>query len=121
MVLLDNGRSQMLGNEFHEMLRCIRCGACMNHCPVYQAIGGHAYGWVYVGPMGTVLTPLMVPCVANSDWPASFSFADSTPERAPGIYLVDPQGYLMMRYPQDVDRRGLLADLERLLKISQIG
>jgi len=59
--------------------------------------------------------------VANSDWLASFSFADSTPERAPGIYLVDPQGYLMMRYPQDVDRRGLLADLERLLKISKIG
>ena len=60
VVLLDNGRSHMLGNEFHEMLRCIRCGACMNHCPVYHAVGGHAYGWVYVGPMGSVLTPLMV-------------------------------------------------------------
>ena len=60
VVLVDNGRSQMLGNEFHEMLRCIRCGACMNHCPVYHAVGGHAYGWVYVGPMGAVLTPLIV-------------------------------------------------------------
>jgi L-lactate dehydrogenase complex protein LldF len=40
------------------MLRCIRCGACMNHCPVYQSVGGHAYGWVYPGPMGSVLTPL---------------------------------------------------------------
>ncbi len=60
VVLLDNGRSQMLGNEFHEMLRCIRCSACMNHCPVYGKIGGHAYGWVYPGPMGSVLTPLMV-------------------------------------------------------------
>lgn len=60
VVLLDNGRSQMLGNEYHEMLRCIRCGACLNHCPVYSAIGGHAYGWVYPGPMGSVLTPLMV-------------------------------------------------------------
>jgi L-lactate dehydrogenase complex protein LldF len=60
VVLLDNGRSQMLGNEYHEMLRCIRCSACMNHCPVYGAIGGHAYGWVYPGPMGSVLTPLMV-------------------------------------------------------------
>jgi L-lactate dehydrogenase complex protein LldF len=39
------------------MLRCIRCGACMNHCPVYHAVGGHAYGWVYPGPMGAVLTP----------------------------------------------------------------
>jgi L-lactate dehydrogenase complex protein LldF len=42
------------------MLRCIRCGACLNHCPVYGAVGGHAYGWVYPGPMGAVLTPLMV-------------------------------------------------------------
>jgi L-lactate dehydrogenase complex protein LldF len=60
VLLLDHGRSQMLGNEFHEMLRCIRCGACLNHCPVYGAIGGHAYGWVYPGPMGAVLTPLMI-------------------------------------------------------------
>lgn len=59
VVLVDNGRSQMLGNEFHHMLRCIRCGACMNHCPVYLSVGGHAYGWVYPGPMGSVLTPLM--------------------------------------------------------------
>ncbi|MDZ4791583.1 MAG: LutB/LldF family L-lactate oxidation iron-sulfur protein [Hyphomicrobiales bacterium] len=57
VVLLDNGRTEMLGSEFHEMLRCIRCGACMNHCPIYNAVGGHAYGWVYPGPMGAVLTP----------------------------------------------------------------
>ncbi len=60
VVIVDNGRSDMLGNEFHDMLRCIRCGACLNHCPVYGAIGGHAYGWVYPGPMGSVLTPLMI-------------------------------------------------------------
>ncbi|MEN9765857.1 MAG: hypothetical protein RL397_1812 [Pseudomonadota bacterium] len=56
-VLVDGGRTGLLGSEFQEMLRCIRCGACMNHCPVYQKIGGHAYGWVYPGPMGSVLTP----------------------------------------------------------------
>lgn len=56
-VLVDAGRSSLLGSEFQDMLRCIRCGACMNHCPVYQKIGGHAYGWVYPGPMGSVLTP----------------------------------------------------------------
>ncbi|MFO1038920.1 MAG: LutB/LldF family L-lactate oxidation iron-sulfur protein [Geminicoccaceae bacterium] len=60
VVLLDNGRTKMLGTAFQEMLRCIRCGACMNHCPVYTAAGGHAYGWVYVGPMGSVLTPQFV-------------------------------------------------------------
>jgi L-lactate dehydrogenase complex protein LldF len=60
VVLLDNGRSAMLGSEFREVLRCIRCGACMNHCPVYHAIGGHAYGWVYPGPIGSVLTPGLI-------------------------------------------------------------
>jgi L-lactate dehydrogenase complex protein LldF len=57
-ILVDNGRADVLGSEFQDILRCIRCGACMNHCPVYQTIGGHAYGWVYPGPMGSVLTPL---------------------------------------------------------------
>jgi L-lactate dehydrogenase complex protein LldF len=57
VILLDNGRSAMLGIEFQDMLRCIRCAACLNHCPVYAAVGGHAYGWVYPGPMGAVLTP----------------------------------------------------------------
>jgi L-lactate dehydrogenase complex protein LldF len=60
VVLIDNGRSAMLGTEFQEMLRCIRCAACMNHCPVYGAVGGHAYGWVYPGPMGSVLTPGLI-------------------------------------------------------------
>jgi L-lactate dehydrogenase complex protein LldF len=57
VVLVDNGRSKMVGTEFQDMLRCIRCSACLNHCPVYTAIGGHAYGSVYSGPMGAVLTP----------------------------------------------------------------
>jgi L-lactate dehydrogenase complex protein LldF len=60
VLLLDNGRTTMLGNEFREMLRCIRCGACINHCPIYSAIGGHAYGWVYSGPMGAVLIPNLI-------------------------------------------------------------
>jgi L-lactate dehydrogenase complex protein LldF len=57
VILLDNGRSGLLGTEFQDILRCIRCGACMNHCPVYAAVGGHAYGATYVGPMGAVLSP----------------------------------------------------------------
>ena len=60
VVLIDNGRSNMFGTEFQEMLRCIRCAACMNHCPVYGVTGGHAYGWVYPGPMGSVLTPTLI-------------------------------------------------------------
>ncbi len=59
VILLDNGRSALLNGPFRDILRCIRCGACLNHCPVFQAIGGHAYGWVYPGPMGSVLTPAL--------------------------------------------------------------
>ncbi len=57
VVLLDNGRSRLLGTEARPILRCIRCGACLGHCPVYTQVGGHAYGWVYSGPMGAALTP----------------------------------------------------------------
>jgi L-lactate dehydrogenase complex protein LldF len=60
VVIIDNGRSEILGTEYTEMLACIRCGACLNACPVYRQTGGHAYGWVYPGPMGAVLTPLLL-------------------------------------------------------------
>lgn len=60
VVIVDNGRSDILGTEYTEMLACIRCGACLNACPVYRQTGGHAYGWVYPGPMGAVLTPLLL-------------------------------------------------------------
>jgi L-lactate dehydrogenase complex protein LldF len=74
VVLLDNGRSEMLGNEFADMLRCIRCGACLNHCPVYGAIGGHAYGSVYPGPMGAVLTPELQGIDRARDLPNASTF-----------------------------------------------
>jgi len=60
VVLVDNHRTDMLAGELREMLRCFRCGACLNHCPVYGSVGGHAYGWVYPGPMGSVVTPAMI-------------------------------------------------------------
>jgi L-lactate dehydrogenase complex protein LldF len=74
VVILDNGRSSMLGTEFQDMLRCIRCGACMNHCPVYHAVGGHAYGWVYPGPMGAVLTPQLIGVDEAGHLPNASSF-----------------------------------------------
>ena len=69
IVLVDNGRSRMLKDEFREMLRCIRCGACMNHCVVYRQIGGHAYGGTYPGPMGSVLTPVLNGLAGSRDLP----------------------------------------------------
>jgi len=74
IILLDNGRSSLIGSEMQEMLRCIRCGACMNHCPVYQNIGGHAYGWVYPGPMGSILTPLLGGIEKSPDLPNASTF-----------------------------------------------
>ena len=59
-IVVDSGRTEVLASEVKEALRCIRCGACMNHCPVYQNIGGHSYGWVYPGPIGSILTPMYV-------------------------------------------------------------
>jgi len=82
IVLLDNGRSKMLGSEFAEMLRCIRCGACLNHCPVYQNLGGHAYGTVYPGPMGSVLSPQYFGAQAK-DLPFASSFCGRCNEVCP--------------------------------------
>jgi len=74
VVLIDNGRSALLGGEFQDMLRCIRCAACLNHCPVYGAIGGHAYGWVYSGPMGAVLTPTLIGIEEAGNLPNASTF-----------------------------------------------
>jgi L-lactate dehydrogenase complex protein LldF len=74
VILLDNGRSDLLGGEFREILRCIRCGACQSLCPVYGAVGGHAYGWVYAGPIGAVLTPALVGLEEARHLPEASSF-----------------------------------------------
>ncbi|MEO0908996.1 MAG: LutB/LldF family L-lactate oxidation iron-sulfur protein [Pseudomonadota bacterium] len=83
VILLDNGRSSMLGTEFQEMLRCIRCGACMNHCPVYHALGGHAYGWVYPGPMGSVLSPGLTGVDKTGHMPNASTFCGRCQEVCP--------------------------------------
>jgi L-lactate dehydrogenase complex protein LldF len=83
VILLDNGRSAMLAGEFRDMLRCIRCGACMNHCPVYQAVGGHAYGWVYPGPMGAVLTPSLIGVDKAGHLPNASTFCGRCEEVCP--------------------------------------
>ncbi len=74
VVLLDNGRSELLGSPLQDVLRCIRCGACMNHCPVYGAVGGHAYGWVYPGPIGAALTPALLGTQRTAQLPHASTF-----------------------------------------------
>jgi len=83
IVILDNGRAELLGSEFREVLRCIRCGACMNHCPVYTAIGGHAYGWVYPGPIGAVLTPALIGVHSAKHLPNASTFCGRCEEVCP--------------------------------------
>lgn len=59
LIIVDNGRSSILGGEFQSILQCIRCAACINTCPVYRHVGGHTYGSIYSGPIGAVLSPLL--------------------------------------------------------------
>jgi L-lactate dehydrogenase complex protein LldF len=105
VVLLDNGRTQMLGSEFREMLRCIRCGACMNHCPVYLSTGGHAYGWVYVGPMGAVLTPQLIGIEQGHPLPNASTFCGRCEEVCP-VRIPLPK---MMRFWREREFEQLLA------------
>ena len=83
VILLDNGRSRVLGSEVAEILYCIRCGACLNACPVYREIGGHAYGSVYPGPVGAVLTPALGGIAPWSDLPQASSLCGACREVCP--------------------------------------
>ena len=83
VVLLDNGRTKLMGTEFQDVLRCIRCGACLNHCPVYGSVGGHAYGAVYPGPIGKVLTPALVGLQEAAALPNASSFCGRCEEVCP--------------------------------------
>ena len=94
----------MLGNEFREMLRCIRCGACMNHCPVYVATGGHAYGWVYPGPMGSVLTPQFLGIEQGWPLPNASTFCGRCEEVCP---VRIPLPKLMRNWREEQFRRQL--------------
>jgi L-lactate dehydrogenase complex protein LldF len=74
VVLVDNGRSALLNSPAREVLQCIRCGACLNHCPVYGVVGGHAYGAVYPGPLGAALDPGLEGIAKTYDLPNASSF-----------------------------------------------
>ena len=84
LVIVDNGRSSLLRDpELRESLYCIRCGACLNICPVYQKVGGHAYGWVYPGPIGAVISPMMVGLKEAKDLPYASTLCGACREVCP--------------------------------------
>jgi L-lactate dehydrogenase complex protein LldF len=100
VVLIDNGRSKVLGSEVAEILYCIRCGACLNACPVYREIGGHAYGSVYPGPIGSVVTPALYGVAAWSELPHASSLCGACREVCP--VRIDLPGLLLkLRHQTD--------------------
>jgi L-lactate dehydrogenase complex protein LldF len=110
-ILVDAGRTGLVGGAMQEMLRCIRCGACMNHCPVYRAVGGHSYGWVYPGPMGSVLTPSYLGLENALDLPHAATLCGACSVACP-VKIPLPELLRGLR-EQQVDR-GLRPGKERL-------
>lgn len=102
VVLLDNGRMNLLGTEFEEVLYCIRCGACLNVCPVYRNVGGHAYGGPYPGPIGAVIQPLLRGLEPFGELPHASTLCGSCWDVCPvGIHLHDHLLRLRQRLVQE--------------------
>ena len=96
LVILDNGRSRILGSPLRESLFCIRCGACLNACPIYRSVGGHAYGGVYAGPIGAVLTPLYDGLAANHHLPHASSLCGACQAACP-VKIQIPEMLIQLR------------------------
>src|SRR4249920_1038630 len=111
IIIVDAGRTRVLGSDLRAALRCIRCGACMNHCPVYQNIGGHPYGWVYPGPIGAVLTPMYVGLENALDLPNAATLCNQCGVVCP---VKIPLPDLMRKLREKQFERGLRAWPERV-------
>jgi L-lactate dehydrogenase complex protein LldF len=107
LVILDNGRSRVLATPFRESLQCIRCGACLNACPVYRRIGGHAYGGVYAGPIGSILTPLYDSVSANPHLPHASSLCGACQAACP-VRINIPQMLIGLRELQHHEAKSRL-------------
>jgi L-lactate dehydrogenase complex protein LldF len=112
LVMVDAGRSAVLADpELRDALRCIRCGACLNHCPVYQRIGGHAYGWVYGGPIGAILDPGLLGLERTHALPAASSLCGACGDVCP---VKIPIPTLLMTHRRRAVEQGLTPTAERL-------
>ena len=97
LVIVDNGRSRLLADpELRESLYCLRCGACLNACPVYRKVGGHAYGWVYPGPIGAVISPMLTSLSEAKDLPNASTLCGACREVCP-VKINIPRMLLYLR------------------------
>jgi L-lactate dehydrogenase complex protein LldF len=111
LVLIDNGRTEILASEeYRETLRCIRCGACLNACPIYRKIGGHAYGSVYPGPIGALITPLFQGLGNFKDLPQASSLCGACYEACP-VKINIPRHLINLR--RDINNTRLNSWIER--------
>jgi L-lactate dehydrogenase complex protein LldF len=99
ILLVDGGRTGILRGKYRAILKCIRCGACLNICPVYQSVGGHAYGWVYSGPMGAILTPLLAGLSEGAPLPNASTLCGACAEVCP-VRIPLPEMLLDLRADQ---------------------
>ena len=118
LVIVDNGRSRLLADPaLRESLYCIRCGACLNVCPIYQRIGGHAYGWVYPGPIGAIVTPELVGVSQAADLPHASTLCGACREACP-VQINIPRMLLHLRHQlaeSDDSARRSVSDADTLL------
>ncbi len=118
LVIVDNGRSRLLRDPMlRESLYCIRCGACLNVCPIYQRVGGHAYGWVYPGPIGSIVTPGLVGVAEAKDLPNASTLCGACRDACP-VQINIPRMLLHLRRQQaesEESNQRTASDWERLL------
>lgn len=111
LVIVDNGRSKILESEFSEVLRCIRCGACLNTCPAYRQIGGHGYGSIYPGPIGSVISPLLGGYEEFKELPYACSLCTACNSVCP---VKIPLAQLILKHREKIAEAGLTPFSERL-------
>lgn len=111
LVILDNGRSNILGSDFQEALHCIRCAACMNVCPVYRHVGGHSYNSIYPGPIGAVLTPLLQGYDDFEELPYASSLCAACTDACP---VKIPLHELLVKHREKMVAQGRVPKLEKL-------
>jgi len=118
LVIVDNGRSEILGSEFRSVLQCIRCAACVNVCPVYRHVGGHSYGSIYSGPIGAVLSPLLGGYDDYKELPYASSLCGACTEACP---VKIPLHELLLKHRQVIVEKEGRAPLAEKLAMKMFG